>query len=124
MEDTMHPITQFAGGAATALAVCAVGASAGALIPSDAPTQRVLVQPAASVTLPARWTRRSVLDLSTGRRVVVSPCTFRNMWMNGNADLSRASDRRRGDWWAIHHGCEPQPGQSLYVHSTGLTEVR
>lgn len=120
----MHPIKQFAGGGAIALAVCGVSAGFGSLIPADAPPQRVLVQPAASVTLPARWTKRSVLDLSTGRRVVVSPCTFRHMWMNGNADLSKSSERMRGDWWAIHHGCDPAPGQSVYLHPTGLTEVR
>jgi hypothetical protein len=77
MEDSrMHPIKQFAGGGAIALAVCGISAGFGSLIPADAPPQRVLVQPAASVTLPARWTKRSVLDLSPGQSVVVHAAGF------------------------------------------------
>jgi hypothetical protein len=134
----VHPIKQFAGGGAVALAVCAISASTGSMLPSDAPTPRSLPSSTTTVDIVARcaeddpcWTwsrmgnhRRAVLDLASGRRVVVSPCTFRHMWMNGNAALSKRSEQMRGDWWAIHHGCDPAPGQSVYIHPTGLTEVR
>ena len=49
--------------------------------------------------------KRGVVDLRTGRRVVVGPCAFRRLWLHGNADLSRPADRMRGDWLAIHTGC-------------------
>jgi hypothetical protein len=134
----MHPIKQALGGAAIGAVVLGGGAAAGSLIPSYAPTQRTVVSHTTTVDIAARcaeddpcftWSkmgdrRRGVLDLASGRRVVVGPCTFRHMWMNGNADLSKSSERMRGDWWAIHHGCGSQPGQSVVVHAAGFTEVR
>lgn len=50
--------------------------------------------------------KRGVVDLRTNALVVVGPCAFRRLWMHGNARLWSQADRMRGDWWAIHHGCE------------------
>jgi hypothetical protein len=132
----MHPIKQMAGGAAIGAVALGLAAGAGSLIPSDAPTQRALTAHTTTIDVVARcaeddpcWTwsrmgnrRRGVLDLSTGQRVVVGPCTFRHMWLNGNADVSSASERMRGDWWAIHHGCDSLT--VVGVHANGIVEYR
>lgn len=71
--------------------------------------------------------RRAVVDLRTGKKVVVGPCAFRQLWLYGNADLSKPSQQMKGDWWAIHNGCKPttpQSGGTLYVHPTGNVEAR
>jgi hypothetical protein len=49
--------------------------------------------------------KRGVVDLRTGLRVVVGPCAFRRLWMNGDANLV-PNARLKGDWYAIKHGCE------------------
>lgn len=131
-----HPIKQAIGGAAVFAAVLGLGAAGGSLVPEDAPAPRAIPLHTTTVDLATRcaeddpcWTwsrmgarRRSVLDLSTGQRVVVSPCTFRHMWINGNADVSGAAERMRGDWWAIHHGCDAVTVVGIYP--TGLVEYR
>lgn len=127
---TLKAVQDMACGAAVALALAAIGCGSQAL---DHPDHQAPARSVPEVTRVQRlcqeddpcWTwskmgnrRRSVVDLATGERVVVGPCTFRHMWMNGNARLG-AGDRMRGDWWAIHHGCDRG---TLALHANGLPE--
>jgi hypothetical protein len=65
--------------------------------------------------------KRGVYDLARKQYRVVTPCQFRMLWMNGDADLHKDSQRMRGDWYAIHHGCD---NATVTMHANGTPEVR
>lgn len=98
--------------ARVALVLSAVACAAAAGTPDVAAGQPTRAPRCGAEDAPT-WTwsrcgnhRRGVIDLRTGLRVVVGPCAFRRLWLHGDADLSRASERMRGDWYAIQHGCD------------------
>lgn len=48
--------------------------------------------------------RRGVVTMR-GTPIVVGPCTYARLWRAGSLDRTHRSQRMRGDWWALLHGC-------------------